>query len=100
MAVTVDRIRLFVTNMGFIIGEQTAIDDDGYVVLKHPLRLVPGGDGKLGIAAILIKEEWVTLNRIQCLEIDVSAGLLDLYVEYEQKIHGSIILPASGGIVI
>lgn len=117
MAVNIEKIRLFVTNLGYIIGEDTAKEPetpvataDGmltgmtlisdFVTLNHPLRLVPIDDGRLSVAAILMKEEWVTFSRASALEIDVAKGLADLYCEYEQKIHGSIILPSSGSLVV
>lgn len=102
MAVDISNIRLFITNQGYIIGEGTHEDENFFVTMKHPLRLVPRDDGHLGIAALLIKEEWVTLSRSNSMEIDVPNGLVDLYVEYEKKIHdpSPIIMPNSGNIVL
>ena len=89
-----ESIRCFVTNAGTVIGEleiNGAIGD--FIKLKHPFRLFPQEDGRVGVAAIFIKEEWAIIPKNSSIEIDVNEGMAMLYTNYESQIYGSILVP-------
>jgi hypothetical protein len=89
-----DNIRCFVTNVGTIIGDFVVNGASGdYIMLKHPFRLFPQDDGRVGVAAIFIKEEWAIIPKGMCIEIDVNDGMAMLYINYESQIYGTILAP-------
>lgn len=89
-----DNIRCYVTNSGTVIGELEINGATGdFAKLKHPFRLFPQEDGRVGVAAIFIKEEWAIIPKNSSIEIDVNEGMAMLYMNYESQIYGSILVP-------
>ena len=89
-----ENIKCYVTNAGTVIGEsETHEESDNFVKLKHPFRLFPQEDGRVGVAAIFIKEEWAIIPKNSSIEIDVNEGMAMLYINYESQIYGSILVP-------
>lgn len=89
-----ENIRCYVTNAGTVIGELDQLGAIGdFVKLKHPFRLFPQEDGRVGVAAIFIKEEWAIIPKNSSIEIDVNEGMAMLYINYESQIYGSIVVP-------
>jgi hypothetical protein len=88
-----DLIRMFMTPMGVIIGEQFGYTDT-VVKLSHPFRLIPNDKGTVSVAPMFIKEEWVNIP-LTNIEVQVADGLKDLYIKYEADVFRSIIAPTS-----
>lgn len=100
-----DNIRMFMTEIGPVIGEeeileQPAVEGQGFIGLSssiklmHPFRIMPNNQGQMSIAAVFIKEEWITIPIGRYMELSLNEGMKQLYVDYEQQVFGSIILAA------
>ena len=96
-----ENIKCYVTNAGTVIGEQDSSYNNGdFRKLKHPFRLFPQEDGRVGVAAIFIKEEWAIIPLNSSIEIDVNEGMAMLYMNYESQIYGSILTPPEKKIIL
>lgn len=95
-----DNIRMFITEQGAVIGEDAMLGSDALVKLTHPFRVFPNDKGSISVAALFVKEEWCTIPLLTSIEINVSDGFKSMYVDYEQKIFGSIITSLDKQIII
>ena len=98
-----DKVRMFITQLGPVIGEEVIEkapeSADGMamlayksrVKLNHPLRLIPQGGDSVSVGPLFMKEEWCIVPD-SCMEISVENGIRKLYSDYETKIFSSIII--------
>lgn len=105
MEVKSEDIKVIITANGWtIIG---IIDNPDYgvwnenelVTLNYPFRLIPL-DRSVAFAALVAKEEWVTISMKGAMEVKPNSQLKDLYKKYyEQEFGSGIIIPTNKVIV-
>jgi hypothetical protein len=99
--VDVTKIRMFMTSEGAVIGEHDqGGSTDALVKLKYPFRVIPGGDGKVTVAALFYREDWCIISPLTAIEVSVAEGFKDMYEQYVQEVHGLIVSPKKSGIII
>lgn len=100
MEINKDKVRLFISSdFGAIIGEYEDRELNT-IKLKYPFRLVQNQQGNLSVAAIFHKEEWVKINISNCLEINVSDALMDVYEKYCNSVHSIIYVPDDKKVIL
>ena len=96
-----EQVRAFMSGSMVIIGELINVENNGIYRLKHPFRVVPDGKGNSVVASIFAGgEKWCKLDPRNYLEIDVIDGLMELYVNYESEIFGSLVAPPEKKIIL
>ena len=95
-------VRAFMAGSMVIIGEWDLLPPEKDIIrLIHPFRVVPDGKGNSVVASIFAGgEEWCQINPSNYLEIHIIPGLMDLYVNYESEIFGSLVAPPEKKIIL
>lgn len=95
-----ENIKMYLTPEGAIIGEYSPSENDALVKLSNPFRVIPSADGKVTVGSLFIKETWCIISPLSCIEISVVEGMKQMYKEYSQSVHGSIITPSKPSIIL
>lgn len=92
MNIDKDKVSLYFTSIGMVIGE---LDNDyisDTIKLNYPMFLVQT-QGGVNIVNIFMKEKWMELNISGLIKVPVDELIKEGYIQQVQKIHSSIILP-------
>jgi hypothetical protein len=90
-----DNIRIFITNLGIIIGEFQEELDHGRVRLKRPLVAMPGEQGSVSFGPLFGKVETLDIPLSTNMEMPTFSGIAESYKAVATKVFSEIVVPTN-----